>query len=103
MDVIFNVQAGITTMLIHCMLGAFATYEYSLFAASLYEVQWYNIPIMEQKYFIIMIAESQRPILFTGFGIVFLNLENFVVVRNNIICFFIVSSFLLPIIFFFDR
>lgn len=48
-----------------------------MFADALFETQWRKIPNHLQKYFIIMIAEAQKPIYLEGYGIIGLSLETF--------------------------
>lgn len=44
---------------------------------SLYDCNWHEVPIHLQKHFIIMIAGAQRPLDYSGYGIINLNLETF--------------------------
>ena len=46
-------------------------------ANCLYESNWQRLPIELQKYFIIMIANTQKQINYRGFGTAVLELETF--------------------------
>lgn len=47
------------------------------YADILFESDWYKMSNEYQKYFIIMIAETQRPIYLDGYGIIRVSLEAF--------------------------
>lgn len=42
-----------------------------------YDSNWYDFPLELRKYIFLMIVRSQKPIDFTGFGIIHCSLENF--------------------------
>lgn len=46
-------------------------------AGTLYDCNWYDLPLDLQKYFIMMIANAQTPVHYHGYGIITLNLETF--------------------------
>lgn len=60
-----------------CFAGCVATDNLIKFADALFESNWFRMPNHLQKYFIIMIAEAQKPFYFEGFGLVRLSLEAF--------------------------
>lgn len=43
----------------------------------MYEAEWYNHPSALHRYYILMIANMQRPLAFDGFYVVLLNLETY--------------------------
>lgn len=51
--------------------------------ANLYDSNWPELTFELQKYFILMIENSQRPLQYTGFGLSILNLETFSAVRES--------------------
>lgn len=57
-------------------------------ADSLFQANWLDVSIEQQKYFVIMIKTAQQPLYYHGFGIVVLDLETFTKVRTKIYLFF---------------
>lgn len=53
------------------------TDSYEKMAERLFESNWQRLSIDLQKYFILMIANMQRPIRYHGGGVIALNLETF--------------------------
>lgn len=53
-------------------------------ADSLFQANWLDVSIEQQKYFVIMIKTAQQPLYYHGFGIVVLDLETFTKVRTKI-------------------
>lgn len=49
-----------------------------------FEDNWHVLPAELQRYFILMIANMQKPIYYHGFGVAILNLNTFVKVSNDI-------------------
>lgn len=47
-----------------------------------FESEWFNLPFYLQKYFVIIIANAQRPLYYHGFGVAFINLNTFIRVGN---------------------
>lgn len=43
-----------------------------------YQSDWYNLPLYLEKYFVIIIANAQRPLYYHGFGVAFINLNTFI-------------------------
>lgn len=62
---------------LYCFAGSIATNNLLIFGDALFESNWIEMPIYYQKYFIIMIAETQQAIYLEGFGLVRLSLEAF--------------------------
>lgn len=60
-----------------CYLGKMATDSYAQMAESLYECNWYEMPLHLQKDFIIIGANAQVPLAYSGYGIAELNLLTF--------------------------
>lgn len=71
-----------------CFFGKMATDCYINMSDSLFQSNWYILPIELQKCFIVMIGFGQRPIYYHGFNVMILDLETFTAVSK-------VSKFLL--------
>lgn len=62
-------------LFLYCYDGAVATDSFEKMADALYEVNWQDLPIELQKYFVIMIGNAQRPRYYHGFNVAILNLQ----------------------------
>lgn len=62
---------------LYCYVGSLTTDQFLRYGDVAYEFQWYKLPVDLQKYFPLMIANAQRPQIFTGFSIIELNLVTF--------------------------
>lgn len=60
-----------------CFFGKMATESFEKMSYCLFEFDWHRLPVHLQKYFILMIGNTQRPLFYHGFGICILNLETF--------------------------
>lgn len=81
---IFNVIAiSVANLYLYCFGGAIVTNNCVKYADALFESNWFNMPKHFQKYFIIMIAETQKPIYLEGYGLIRLSLESFTKVKPN--------------------
>lgn len=69
-------------LFLYCYFGKLATESHAKIADCLYKTNWQNLPIDSQKYFILMIANMQKPLHYHGFKIAVLDLETFTNVRN---------------------
>lgn len=85
-------MVGVSNLFVYCFFGKVATESFATMADSLYEANWQNLPIELQKYFILMIANANRPLYYHGFNIAILNLETF---SKVFILFFLTYSFFL--------
>lgn len=65
----------------YCYFGKVASESYHKMDQCLFEVNWQDLSIELQKYFIIMMANAQQPLQYSGFGVSVLNLEQFTRVR----------------------
>lgn len=54
-----------------------ATESYEQMADRLFESKWPDLPVYLQKYFIVMIANTQKPIYYHGFGVANMKMETF--------------------------
>lgn len=79
-DTIILIVVAVTNpswMFLHCFLGKMVTDRYDELSNDLYQSKWYNLPVELQKYFILMLANTQKPLFFDGLGIYVLDLETF--------------------------
>lgn len=60
-----------------CYFGKLATDSFGQMTNCLFECKWVEFPIDVQKYILLMIMNSQRPMYYHGLGIAVLNLETF--------------------------
>lgn len=75
---VLNIIAISTANLyLYCFGGSVVTENCGLFADILFESNWYKMPNRLQKYYILMIADTQRPIHLEGHGLVRLSMEAF--------------------------
>lgn len=66
-----------SNIFLYCYYGKYSTESYEKMADILFESKWIKYPIYLQKYLILMITNTQRPLYYSGFGIAILNLETF--------------------------
>lgn len=64
-------------LFVYCFLGKLASENYFKMSDCLYDFDWKRLPVNLQKYFILMIQNTQKPIYYHGFGVCILNLEMF--------------------------
>lgn len=108
LDFIFCIIVVVCSLIwpyIYCQFASFITERISRVDDSIYGSNWYNYPVGVQKYLILIIALSERPIYFTGFGLMKCTLEMFGAVRlflltkfkiqNSILYFLMIFRFLL--------
>lgn len=72
---------GVIIILSYCYFGQMPTDSYLDFANCLYECNWHKMPVNLQKFYIVMIANAQKPLYYHGSGIFQLNLMTFMQVR----------------------
>lgn len=60
---------------LYCYFAAFATQRISSTGDSVYKLIWFNYPLGIQKSLVLLIAQSHRPMDFTGLKIVHCSLE----------------------------
>lgn len=67
---------------IYCYVGTFTTEQFLLYADITYESKWYKFPVPLQKLLTILLAYSQRPRYFNGYGLIDLTLVTFTTVSE---------------------
>lgn len=86
---------------IFCYFADSTTECISNMQRSVYNLNWYNFPPQLQKHFILIMAQSQRPLCFTGFGFVRCKLISFgIVTIKNELCLFNLLCFVWYLIVF---
>lgn len=70
-------------LFLFCYFGRLTTENYEEMANSLYDSNWHEISVQQQKSIFIMITNMQTPVQYHGFGIATLNLETFSKVRRK--------------------
>lgn len=83
MDTIILISVAVINpswVFLHCFLGKLVTDRYDELSIHLFQSEWYNLPVDLQKYFILMIQNTQIPMEFDGLGIYVLDLEAFATV-----------------------
>lgn len=71
-------------MFFYCYFGKLATLNFEKMTDVVFEMNWLDLPVELQKYFILIIANMQKPLYYYGGGIVILDLGTFVNVRETI-------------------
>lgn len=78
LTVLATSSIGMSTIFVYCYFGKLATISYEKMPDRLFEMNWHEQPNELQKFFILMIANSQKPVYYHGFEVAKLNLETFV-------------------------
>lgn len=79
-ETVITFMASMTNILwiyFHCLLGKLVTDRFEQLPNHLFHSKWYELPNKLQKYFILLLANTQEPLFFDGLGIYALNLETF--------------------------
>lgn len=76
----FLVSSG--NLYLYCFYGNRSTRDYAEMAHYLYASNWYKHPVELQKFFKMMIANAQIHLFYDGSGIVQLNLETYLKVKQ---------------------
>lgn len=63
-----------------------ATLNFERMTDIVFEMNWLDLPVDLQKYFILIIANMQKPLYYYGGGIVILDLSTFVNVSETMPC-----------------
>lgn len=71
-----------SNLYVYCYFGKNSTDSYGIMSQFLFESNWFELSVELQRYVILMIGNTQRPLYYHGFGISILNLETFSTVRN---------------------
>lgn len=74
-------STGCLSLFLLCFFGKMTTESYANVAASLYDFDWYELPISLQMHWLFMIRNAQRTLHYQGFRVATLDLETFSKVR----------------------
>lgn len=77
MTIFLTILLNTEWIFMHCLLGKLVTDRFNQLPDYLFNTKWYKLPVKVQKYFILLLANTQQPLLFHGFGIYVLDLEKF--------------------------
>lgn len=75
--VISTLVVGSSNLFLFCYFGKSATDSFHNISNILFESNWPDIPVHLQRYFILLILNTNKPPKYHGFGIVDLDLETF--------------------------
>lgn len=78
---IFTICITVVWPLHFCAFASSATERISIIRYSVYDLDWYDLPPELQKYLILIIAQAQEELYFTGFHFIRCTLGNFGVVN----------------------
>lgn len=81
-SVIVALLIFVLNLFIYCYFGELATGSFEKMSDSLDDIDWYELPIELQRYFILMKANMQKPLHYHGFGVANLSLNTFITVRK---------------------
>lgn len=84
-QVLIGISMSIFNLFVYCYFGMLASESFENIADCLYEMNWHELPLDLQKYFVIMIGNAQRPLFYHGYGMTTMNLETFCDVRKFIL------------------
>lgn len=73
----FSIAFGMLNLFLYCYFGKRSTDYYTSFADHLYDSNWIVLPADLQNMYVLIIAHAQKPLLYHGCGIAYLNLEIF--------------------------
>lgn len=71
------ISGGISNLFVYCYFGKMATESYEKMGDCLYESNWIELSPKLQKYLVIIIGNTHKPVYYSGFGLVVLNLLTF--------------------------
>lgn len=74
-------NTSIGTIFLYCFVGSLTTEQSLRFVDISYESQWYKLSMDQQKIIHILMVNAQRPLIFSGFQIIELNLITFIKVQ----------------------
>lgn len=78
------IQLSTSIVFSYCYVGSLTTHQFLSFGDIWYELPWYKLPIELRTFIPLIIAHTQRPLVYNGFNIIDLNLAAFTkVIRLN--------------------
>lgn len=67
-----------TYLFFYCYFGKLSAESFEKMADCVYEMRWQMLPLRLQKYVVVMIENTQKPLYYHGFKIIKLQLNTFV-------------------------
>lgn len=86
MDAVMVIMVATTNILwiyLHCYLGKSVTERYDALPDHLFHSRWYGLSMQMQKYFVLLLANTQEPLAFHGLGMFTLDMGAFSAVSCN--------------------
>lgn len=80
LSLIIACTLSISTVFLYCYIGSLTTEQFHCFGDVSYESEWYELPVKQQKFILLIITDARRPLVFHGFNIISLNLWVFTTV-----------------------
>lgn len=78
---VVSVMIGLVFPYVLCDSATRATFEIVNIAGTVYSSKWYNYPLNVRRHLILIMAQSQKPLVFRGLKIVSCSLEVFMKVN----------------------
>lgn len=75
--VIMSIIMSTSSIFLYCFVGTLTTTIFWQYATVSYESLWYKFPVNLQQYVRMIAANAQRPHIFSGIGIIDLNMTFF--------------------------
>lgn len=69
-----------------CYCAHFTTNRISFIQNTIYNLDWHDFPIELQKQLVLIMAEAQTPLYFSGFGLIRCTLFSFLMVSATFVC-----------------
>lgn len=75
---LLSTSINLSTLFLYCYFGGMASDSYKQISDCVYNTQWYKLHNRLQKFFVLIIANMQKPLYYHGFGIFILDLGTFI-------------------------
>lgn len=98
--VILEIFICASQMFLYCYFGQLATDSFQNLDDFLFDLNWFNFSIEQQKCINLILLNSQKPLIYHGFGIVKLDLQSYTKVTKTRNRFSLMCSLSIPIIYF---
>lgn len=72
------VLVSISNLFVYSYFGQGANETHMEISDCFFQTEWFYLPNYLQKYFVIIIANAQRPLYYHGFGVANINLNTFI-------------------------
>lgn len=72
----------VLSLFIYCYFGKMASRSFEKMCQLVSNSDWHTLPVNLQKYFILIIANMQQPLVYRGFASIHLDLETFIFVSS---------------------